>query len=126
MAAGGYVQRTVEAVERVCATADTADELLEGLAGTLHRVVPHDGALWFGVDPVTMLAAAPSRVEGLDPGLCDTFWHLEFHEQDTALFADLARGEGAAALRLSLDDRPSRSMRYRDFMRPQGYDDELR
>ena len=37
--------------------------------------------------------------------MCDTFWHLEFHEQDTALFADLARGEGAAALRLALDDR---------------------
>ena len=84
-------------------SAATADELLEGLAGVLHDAVPHDAADWFGVDPVTMLATAPSRVEGLDAALCDTFWHLEFHEQDTALFADLARGEGAAALRLSLD-----------------------
>jgi DNA-binding CsgD family transcriptional regulator len=120
------VDRAVRTVARVCAGAETADELLDGLAGEIHRAVPHDGATWFGVDPVTLLATAPSRVEGLDPALCDTFWHLEFHEQDTGLFADLARGEGVAALRLSLDERPSRSIRYRDFMLPQGYHDELR
>lgn len=120
------IDRAMRAVTRVCATAETADDLLDGLAGEIHRAVPHDGATWFGVDPVTLLATAPSRVEGLDPGLCDTFWHLEFHEQDTGLFADLAQGEGAAALRLSLDERPSRSIRYRDFMLPQGYHDELR
>ena len=120
------MQQAVEAVERVSTTAATADELLEGLAGALHDAVPHDASTWFGVDPVTMLATAPSRVEGLDAALCDKFWHLEFHEQDTALFAELARGEGAAALRLSLDGQPARSVRYREFMQPQGYDDELR
>jgi DNA-binding CsgD family transcriptional regulator len=121
------VDRALRAVERVCAGATTADDLLEGLAGEVHRAVPHSGATWFGVDPVTLLATAPSRVEGLDPSLCHTYWHLEFHEQDTALFADLARGdEGATALRLALDERPSRSIRYRDFMQPQGYHDELR
>jgi hypothetical protein len=120
------VARTVTAVERVCADASTADELLAGLSDELHRSVPHDGATWFGVDPVTLLATAPSRVEGLDPGLCDTFWHLEFHEQDVALFAELARGDGSTAMRLALDDRPTRSIRYREFMQPQGYSDELR
>jgi DNA-binding CsgD family transcriptional regulator len=120
------VQQAVHAVERACSTAEDADSLLEALAITLHRTIPHDASTWFGVDPVTMLATAPSRVEGLDPGLCDTFWHLEFHEQDTGLFADLARGDGASALRLALDDRPARSIRYREFMQPQGYDDELR
>jgi DNA-binding CsgD family transcriptional regulator len=120
------MQRTVDAVDRICATAPTADELLEELASELHRAVPHDGALWFGADPVTMLATAPSRVEGLDEKLCDTFWHLEFHEQDTGLFADLARDGDATALRLSLDDRPARSIRYREFLVPQGYGDEMR
>jgi DNA-binding CsgD family transcriptional regulator len=120
------VERTMRAVERVVATTDTADELLEGLAVEVHRAVPHDGAAWFGIDPVTMIATAPSRVENLDDKLCDVFWHLEFHEQDTALFADLARGEQATALRLALDDRPGRSPRYREMMKPQGYDDELR
>jgi DNA-binding CsgD family transcriptional regulator len=126
MTTGVRVERAVTAVERASKTAGTADELLEALAGALHRVIPHDAATWFGVDPVTLLATAPSRVEGLEPGLCDTFWHLEFHEHDVGLFADLARGEGAAALRLSLEGRPSRSVRYRDFMQPQGYEDELR
>jgi DNA-binding NarL/FixJ family response regulator len=126
MSTGVRVERARGAVERVAAAATSADELLEGLAQELHQLVPHDAATWFGVDPVTMLATAPSRVEGLDDGLCDTFWHLEFHEQDTALFHDLAQGPGVAALRLSLADRPSRSIRYREFMRPQGYEDELR
>ena len=126
MSVGERVERARVAVERVGATASTPDELLEALSDELHRLVPHEGAGWFAVDPVTMLASAPSRVEGLDAGMCDTFWHLEFHEQDTGLFHDLARGDGAAALRLSLDDRPARSARFRDFMQPQGYDDELR
>jgi DNA-binding CsgD family transcriptional regulator len=122
----GRDERAVATIERVCATAQSADDLLAELATELHRFVPHDGATWFGVDPVTLLASAPSRVEGLEPGLCDTFWHLEFHEQDIGLFADLARGDGVSALRLTLDDRPTRSIRYREFMQPQGYDDELR
>jgi DNA-binding CsgD family transcriptional regulator len=126
MTAGVRVQRAVAAVERASTTTETADELLEALAGVIHRAIPHDGATWFGMDPVTMLATAPSRVEGLEDRLCDTFWHLEFHEQDTGHFADLARGEGASAMQLSLDGRLSRSMRYREFMQPQGYADELR
>ena len=120
------IERTRAAVERVCSSSDSADALLEGLSVEMHRAVPHVGSTWFGVDPATMLATAPSRIEYQEAGLCDTFWHLEFHEHDTAQFADLARGMGAAALRLTLDDRLTRSIRYREFMQPQGYEDELR
>lgn len=120
------IDRSVEAVERACVSTDEPDDLLSALSGELHRLLPHDGAAWFGVDPVTLLGTSPSRVEALDPGLCDTFWHLEFHEQDIGLFADLARGDGATALRLELDDTVSRSPRYREFLQPQGYEDELR
>jgi DNA-binding CsgD family transcriptional regulator len=42
------------------------------------------------------------------------------------LFADLARGEGVTALQLALDGRAGRSIRYRECLVPQGYDDELR
>ncbi len=111
---------------RACSTSETADELLDALEAEVQRAVPHDASIWFGVDPVTMLATAPSRVEGMDDTLCDTFWHLEFHEQDTGLFTDLARGDGVTALRLALDGRPGRSVRYRECLVPQGYDDELR
>jgi DNA-binding CsgD family transcriptional regulator len=123
---GGTAVRARAAMERVCQRAETADELLEGLERELQRAVPHDASIWFGIDPVTMLATSPSRVEGMDAGLCDTFWHLEFHEQDVGLFTDLAAGDGAAALRLALDDRPARSIRYRECLVPQGYHDELR
>jgi DNA-binding CsgD family transcriptional regulator len=119
-------QRAVGTVTEVVRSASTADELLEDLSGAIQRAVPHDGAGWFGIDPVTMLAAAPSRVENLDAEYCTIYWHLEFHEQDFGNFADLARSDGARALRLSLDDRPARSVRYREFMVPHGFEDELR
>ena len=83
--------------------------------------------MWFGLDPGTLLAVAPARMEHLDDGFCSTFWFGEFHEQDANLFADLARADAAAAtLRTTTGDRPMRSARYRDFLQPQGYDDELR
>jgi DNA-binding CsgD family transcriptional regulator len=66
-------------------------------------------------------------MEHLDDGYCTTFWFGEFHEQDANLFADLARGDtSAASLRSATSDRPMRSARYRNFLQPQGYDDELR
>jgi DNA-binding CsgD family transcriptional regulator len=119
--------RVVDAVERVTVRAADADELLEGVATEIGKVVPYDGAMWFGLDPGTLLAVAPARMEHLDDGYCSTFWFGEFHEQDANLFADLARRDASAAtLRSATDDRPMRSARYRDFLRPQGYDDELR
>jgi hypothetical protein len=63
----------------------------------------------------------------MDDGYCQTFWDGELHEQDAALYRDLARDTTpAAALREATADRPLRSPRYRRFVQPQGYDDELR
>ena len=126
MGAGARIDQTRRAVERACRTTESADELLDALEVEVQRAVAHDGSIWFGLDPATMLATAPSRVEGMDPALCDTFWHLEFHEQDTGLFHDLARGDGVVALQLELGGRAARSIRYRECLVPQGYDDELR
>jgi hypothetical protein len=119
--------RVVEAVERATARATDANEVLEAVATEIHAAVPHDGAMWFGTDPTTLLAVAPARMEHLDEGYCSSFWHGEFHDQDTNLFADLARSPSpAATLRAATGDRPNRSARYRDFVQPQGWDDELR
>lgn len=127
MGTSGTLPRAVEAVERAANRADDADELLEVVATEVRKAVPYDGAMWFGVDPATLLAVAPARMEHLHDGLCETFWHGEFHEQDTNLFGDLASAtEPAAALRAATGGRPLRSARYRDFLQPQGYDDELR
>jgi len=127
MKASGLLPRVVDAVERVSTRAADADELLEGVATEIGKAVPYDGAMWFGLDPTTLLAVAPARMEHLDDGYCNTFWFGEFHEQDANLIADLARDPSpAATLRTATDDRPMRSARYRDFLQPQGWDDELR
>ena len=126
-ASGTTLPRVVDAVERVVARATDADELLEGVATEVGKAIPYDGAMWFGIDPTTLLAVAPSRMEHLDDGYCNTFWFGEFHEQDANLFVDLARDPSpAATLRAATDDRPMRSARYRDFLQPQGWDDEVR
>ena len=127
MTRGVAIPRVVDGVERAVARASTADELLEAVSVEVGKAVPYDGAMWFGVDPATLLAVAPARMEMLDEGYCTPFWHLEFHEHDANLFADLARSPvPAASLRSATDDHPLRSARYRDFLQPQGYDDELR
>jgi DNA-binding CsgD family transcriptional regulator len=128
MASGTLLPRVVDAVERVTTRAADADELLEGVATEVGKAIPYDGAMWFGLDPTTLLAVAPSRMEHLDDGYCNTFWFGEFHEQDANLIADLAGDASppAATLRSATNERPMRSARYRDFLRPQGYEDELR
>ena len=123
----GASAEAVEAVEAVSSRAGSAEELFASLSHELRKVVPHDGSMWFGVDPATLLAVAPARFEGLDAGYCDPLWHAEFHDQDVLLFRDLARQSvSAGSIRLATGDRPLRSPRYRDFVKPQGYGDELR
>lgn len=110
-----------------CSEAESGHDLFDRLSEDLHELIPHDGAVWFGVDPSTLLAASPMRVEAQDHSSCDAFWHHEFHVADTAQFVDLARSpEPAASLHLSLDGEVIRSARYRGLLRPQGYEDELR
>ena len=119
--------KAVEAVERAVARASSAEEVFLAAGDALREAVPFDGSMWFGVDPGTLLATAPAVMEGLDSGYCDVFWHREFHEHDASLFRDLVRSaEPAAALRQVTADSPGRSGRYREFLAPQGYDDELR
>lgn len=118
------------ALERIQSSyrdAQTGHELFERLSADLHDLVPHDGSVWFGVDPSTLLVTSPARIEAQEEARCDDFWHHEFHVTDTAQFVDLARSaEPAASLHLSLDGDLVRSARYRGLLRPQGYEDELR
>jgi DNA-binding CsgD family transcriptional regulator len=119
--------RAVAAVEDACAKATNADELIESVDSALRKAVPYDGATWFGTDPATLLSTTPTRIEGIEAGHCDSFWHREFHVEDAMLFRDLARAsEPVASLRDVTDDRPMRSARFREFLAPQGYDDEMR
>ncbi|NND74846.1 MAG: helix-turn-helix transcriptional regulator [Ilumatobacter sp.] len=117
----------VQRVAECCAAATTGHDLFERLSQEMHDLITHDGAVWFGADPATLLVTSPVRVEALEDSCCDVYWHNEFHVQDAARYVDLARSPvPAASLQLATDGRPGRSARYRELLEPQGYVDELR
>jgi DNA-binding CsgD family transcriptional regulator len=121
------MERHLAAVEDACERANDANELLELVSGRLQRVVPFDGAAWFGMDPTTVLPTAPARIENVQDGHCETYWQREATVEDALLYRDLARAAvPAASLYAATDDRPARSARYREFLAPQQYGDELR
>ncbi len=121
-------ERVRESVARTISQSRDVDDMLAGVAAEVAKVVPYDGGMWFGVDPATMMAVAPARLEYLDGGFCQPFWNNEFHEQDANLFRDLAARprDTAATLRDEVGSLLQRSARYRDFLEPQGYEEELR
>jgi DNA-binding CsgD family transcriptional regulator len=118
-----------ELIERA-ANADSVHELFRVASERLRRLIPFDAAVWLASDPATGLPTAPTRVENMgDVGIdgCLRGWELEFAVEDVNLYSALARARTpAAGLRLATDDRPARSPRYRDWLRPNGFADELR
>ncbi|MDQ4054404.1 MAG: helix-turn-helix transcriptional regulator [Actinomycetota bacterium] len=115
------------AIERVAHRTQSCDHFFAELSGEVAKAVPFDGSIWLGVDPATLLASAPVRIQNMDAAYCWPFWEAEFRDQDAAQFRDLARDPvPVTALRLATDGRPRRSARFRDFMEPQGYHDEAR
>jgi DNA-binding CsgD family transcriptional regulator len=123
----GDLERRRDEVLRVCERPSTAEQLLADLTDRICRLVPFSGSACFGLDPATMLASSPAWIENVDPSHCSSFWAREFLVEDTNLFLSMARaGTSAAALVEATDGRPARSARFREFLRPQGYGDELR
>ena len=121
------MQRHVAAVEDACERATDPLDLFGVLSDRLRRVVPFDGAAWFGTDPSTILPTAPVRIENVEEGHCETYWEREATVEDALLYRDLARSASpAASLFQATDDRPARSARYREFLAPQNYGDEAR
>jgi DNA-binding CsgD family transcriptional regulator len=121
-----------EVVERAGRAQDVGD-LFASVSERLRRLVAFDAAEWLALDPETGLPSAPARSENLgaacpaDGQAFLRFWELEFLREDVNLYRDLARADDpVAGLRLTTGDRPWRSLRYCDFMRPFEFDDELR
>ncbi len=109
-------------------TADTVTEVFEVAAHRLHELVPHDAAAWVMTDPATGFPSAPSLLDDFTAPMemCTEHWHREYVEPDHNHFRQLARAAvPAAALRATTSD-PQRSSRFRWFMRPLGYGDDLR
>ena len=127
MAVTASTERQVEALVASCAAPGDSTELFDSVSRRLRRMVPFDGAAWFATDPVTTLATCPVRIENVEAGHCESYWDREFLVEDSLLFRDLARSSrGAGTLFAATDGHPARSARYREFLAPQGYGDELR
>jgi DNA-binding CsgD family transcriptional regulator len=121
------LQRHVSALVDECATAKSGDELFGEVSERLRRIVPFDGSAWFATDPATVMASAPARIENIEAGHCSTYWERESRVEDALLFRDLARAATpVGTLYGATGDQPARSARYREFLAPQGYGDELR
>ncbi|HEY8451225.1 MAG: helix-turn-helix transcriptional regulator [Micromonosporaceae bacterium] len=127
-AAGAVVRGRTDLIRRVSRAGGVADVFAE-TSRRLRRLVPFDAAAWLTTDPVTGLPTAPVRVDdvdGLGPDRCAEHWRREFLVPDVNLFRELARSPvPAGGLHASAGD-PARSPRYREFLRPLGYEDELR
>ncbi len=127
MSASTTALRLVGAIKRADARTCTTDDFFAEVSAAVAKDVPFDGSMWFGVDPGTLLASAPARIQNMDSAYCWPFWHAEFNDSDLMLFRDLARAPlPVASLRLTTHGKPLRSARYREFMQPQGYEDEAR
>jgi DNA-binding CsgD family transcriptional regulator len=127
MAVGVTSERQVAALVDSCGTVDDGEELFAEVSQRLNEIVPFDGAAWFATDPATVLATCPARIENVESGHCESYWERECQVEDAMLFRDLARATSpAATLFESTHGQPARSARYREFLAPQGYGDELR
>jgi len=121
------IERGIASVVATAESAVTGEDLFRRASERLRKVVPFDGSAWFAVDPSTLLATVPARVENVDPRQCVNFWTHEMSGEDVLLFRDLARSEsGMGTLYRATGSHPERSARHREFLVPQGYDDELR
>lgn len=102
-------------------------ELFAVASERLRRLVSFQAATWMAADPSSGLPAGPVWLENLCADDHARVWELELLREEVNPYRDLARAHApAAALRLATDDRPARSARYREILRPRGFDDELR
>src|SRR5678815_437244 len=93
--------------------------------GLLGRVVGFDGSCWHTIDPATVLITShltlnlPSRFPLLAAN--------EYLADDVNKFADLAAApQKVGVLSQATDGQPQRSQRWREMLRPGGFDGELR
>jgi DNA-binding CsgD family transcriptional regulator len=115
-------------VWRVGGAAD-ASEVFARASSRLRRLVAFDAAAWLVTDPGTGLPNGPvwsQDVDGLTPEQCSEHWRREYTGDDVNLYRDLARAAVPVGALRSAAGGASGSARYRTFLRPLGFDDELR
>lgn len=101
--------------------------LAKEVTRALERAVPFDGVGLFTVDPATLLPTGLVVTRGLNMDLLPRFIENELGEPDFIKFRALARqGHHAGWLHDATRGHLEQSIRHRELIRPQGFDDELR
>lgn len=104
----------------------TAADLFRELHTLLAEPLGFDGGCWHGNDPVTGFPTS-TVADGLDPTRFEQAVHLEMFGEDATNFAAIrAAGHRVQTLHRATGGRPETSIRYRELLRPCGYEDELR
>jgi DNA-binding CsgD family transcriptional regulator len=129
MGAAAELRRRRDELVHEVGRGPTAGDVFATASRRLRRLVPFDAAAWLATDPGTGLPTSPVRIDDLDgvtQAMCSAHWQHELLVDDVNLFRDLSRADvPAAALRGVVDD-PEQSARFRRFIQPLGFDDELR
>lgn len=102
-------------------------ELFGAAERALRRAVSFDGCCWLTLDPATYLPTSHVAHGSLPPEAVPRLARNEIVEDDVNKLADLARTRSRAGiLSEATGGRPERSTRYRDLLRPNGFEAELR
>jgi hypothetical protein len=115
----------VRRLGRADGTVGVFDEVSAGL----RRLVPFDAAAWMSIDPGSGLPTGPTVIEDfpdVTSEQCSEHWRREFIDADVNRFDVLGRAERPAAALRAVTGYPERSPRYRRFVQPLGFHDELR
>lgn len=120
------VSRTHRGVERWCAEATNAGELLEGVAERVRPILGQDAGAWLLTDPATVLFT-DGFIEGFTDATCTPWFHHELSIPNVATFAELAqRRAPVAVLSQATGGDVTTSPRWREVLEPAGLGRELR
>src|SRR5438132_9428313 len=125
------IPQTVDRIARTVQSSARSGAAVAGIfrASMRHIVakVPLDGWCGLTLDPATLLMTGGVHEHGLQPTAIRRLLEIEYGESDVNLFSDLARAKlPAGSLWDATAGRPEQSARYRDVLRPNGYEGELR
>jgi DNA-binding CsgD family transcriptional regulator len=121
-------RRARQEIVRLAHTRSDSFALRQAVADRLRKHVPFDAFCWWTTDPATMfLTTSVAEWWEMPSAECLEIHRSEYLAEDFNKFRDLARAETrAASLVSATEGKPERSRRYREMMRPDGFEAELR
>lgn len=115
------------ALDRVAASAETIPDLFSRAAEAVGRTMPLDGWCAHTLDPATAMPTGGDSRHGFLPELVPRLLEIEYAVGDVNPLAELQqRRQPAGVLHVATQGVPERSPRYREVVRPSGFEHELR